>query len=127
MLGPFFSQVLGNESIFFRQWAMFTGAAKDIIDLNFYLMENDAESKIDIFRTLGYDSRQNAPRSLKRITSKKQVMRVAKRICRKFKLKKDIRMYARQGSRSYWMPFAEGENNVCENIKKKNDLWDIAK
>jgi hypothetical protein len=119
VVGPFFSQVLGYDSKIFRKWVMFTDAGKNIIEVNFYLRNEGVETKIDIFTILGYNSRQDAPRSLKRIKSKKEAMRVAKRLCGKFRFKKDVRMYGRRGSRSHWIVFADGKRNICESIKKK--------
>ncbi len=118
-ISPLFSQVLGYNSMFFRKWVMFSGAGETVCEVKFYHKDGEIETSIDMYASLGYASKKDAPRSLKRIQSRTQAMQIAERICGAYSFEKDIRMYARQGSRSHWQKFADGEKNICRRYQKK--------
>jgi hypothetical protein len=122
LLGPFLPQVAKYNSNIFRRWTMFTSAGRNICEVSFTERYNEKEQSLSYLSALGFSSRSKAPRSYVCISSREKAFKLANEICKKFKFKKDIRMYARQGSRSHWVVFASGEENMCKAAQGKNAL-----
>jgi len=108
--GPAAEQVLGVQTAWLRSWTMFSAIGLGVIDVSFEIRRPDgALVPLDRFEMLG------APRNgrLKRIESRDELASVIKRLCAAAGQGADIRVRARQATRSGWQTIHTDAENAC--------------
>jgi hypothetical protein len=108
--GPVAEQVFGAQSAWLRSWTMFSAIGMGVIDASFEIRKPDgALLPLDRFEMLG------APRDgkLKRIESRDELASVIKRLCSAAGQGADIRVRARQATRSGWQIIHTDAENAC--------------
>lgn len=110
--GPVAEQVFGVQSAWLRSWTMFSAIGMGVIDASFEKRGPDgALLPLDRFEMLG------AARDgkLKRIESRDELASVIKRLCTAAEQGADIRVRARQATRSGWQIIHTDAENACAN------------
>jgi hypothetical protein len=108
--GPAAEQIFGVQTPWLRSWTMFSAIGLGVIDASFEIRQPDgALVRLDRFEMLG------APRNgrLKRIESSEELISVIKRLCTAAGQGADIRVRARQGTRSGWQTIHTDAQNAC--------------
>ncbi|WP_320277647.1 hypothetical protein [Mesorhizobium captivum] len=108
--GPAAEQVFGVRTALLRSWTMFRAIGLNVIDASFEVRRPDgALFPLDRFKMLG------APRNgrLKRIESRDELASVIKRLCTAAGQGADIRVRARQATRSGWQTVHTDAENAC--------------
>lgn len=108
--GPAAEQVFGVRTALLRSWTMFSAIGMGVIDASFEIRRPDgALLPLDRFEMLG------APRGggLKRIESREELASVIKRLCAAAGQGADIRVRARQATRSGWQVVHTDAENAC--------------
>lgn len=101
--GPFYKQVLRDESNLFRAWRMYHTRGIGICDAEFYIRHPDGRIEyIDYFKILGYDKLLGSHHHSRRIMGETDVLRVGQRIRQKMGAVVDLRVNARIGTRDGW-------------------------
>lgn len=113
--GPFYRQVLGEGSVWIRQWVMFRHrAVGQICKVRYAEIRQGLETPINRFKILGYKNRFHAPSDIKRISTPKKAVEVGKRLCRAVGgTNPDIRLYGFTAEKDGWHQFSWGESNLC--------------
>ena len=108
--GPVAEQVFGVRTALLRSWTMFSAIGLNVIDASFEIRRPDgALLPLDRFEMLG------GPRDgrLKRIESRDELASVIKRLCTAAGQGADIRVRARQATRSGWQIIHADAENAC--------------
>ncbi len=118
LLGPFYTQVLGGstQGKILRPWVMFHSRGSDMCAVTFTLRSADgAERRIDYLRELGYGSWRTSKKKYKRINSKGEAQRLARKLCRHLEREGsvDLRLHLKCASEDGWEPIYLGEKNAC--------------
>ncbi|TPN81969.1 hypothetical protein FJ987_16930 [Mesorhizobium sp. CU2] len=110
--GPVAEQVFGVQSAWLRSWTMFSAIGVGVIDASFEIRQpDDRFIPLDRFEMLG------APRNgkLKWIQNREELASVIKRLCTVAGQGADIRVRARQATRSGWQIIHSDAENACAN------------
>ena len=108
--GPAAEQVFGVRTPWLRSLTMFSAIGMSVIDASFEIRRPDgALVPLDRFEVLG------APLNgkLKRIESRDELASVIKRLCKAAGQGADIRVRARQATRSGWQIIHTDAENAC--------------
>jgi len=108
--GPVAEQVFGVRTALLRSWTMFSAIGLNVIDASFEIRRPDgALLPLDRFDMLG------APRDgrLKRIESREELASVIEQLCTAAGQGADIRVRARQATRSGWQIIHADAENAC--------------
>jgi hypothetical protein len=108
--GPVAEQVFGVQSAWLRSWTMFSAIGVGVIDASFEIRQPDgALVPLDRFEMLG------APRNgrLKWIQNREELASVTRRLCAAAGQGADIRVRARQATRSGWQIIHTDAENAC--------------
>ena len=111
VLGPFYRQVLGGDSEWFRAWRMFRGNSIGICDVRYERRTDQGDEPIDRFAVLGYDVWAEAPREIRSIRENK-LDDVTRRICKALP-GADVRVTARCAQQSGWKTKRSPDRNAC--------------
>ena len=115
VLGPFYRQVLHGEVRAFRSWRMFRGLGHDICDVRYSRVLPDGRAMdVDRYALLGVARPPNAPKDVWMIESTGAAETLAQRLCERLPpTERDLRVVARCGTRTGWLPVSDGSRNVC--------------
>jgi hypothetical protein len=108
--GPAAEQIFGVQSPWLRSWTMFSAIGLGVIEASFEIRRSDgALIPLDRFEMLG------APRNgkLKWILNRVDLASVIKRLCAAAGQGADIRVRARQATRSGWQTIHADAENAC--------------
>lgn len=108
--GPAAEQVFGVQTAWLRSWTMFSAIGLGVIDASFEVRRPDgALVPLDRFEMLG------APRDgrLKWIQNREELASVTRRLCAAAGQGADIRVRARQATRSGWQTIHADAENAC--------------
>lgn len=111
--------MLGGKNWIFRNWVMFVGFGLEICDVEYQRVADDGELEpLDRYEVLGYDSKWAAPRSVRRLKSKQDVLRMSDRLCRKLGPGTVIKAKTRCADRKHgWKPAMAGNQDLCSRDK----------
>lgn len=108
--GPVAEQVLGVQTAGLRSWTMFSAIGMGVIDASFEIRQPDGTLvPLDRFELLG--ARRDG--GLKRIESRDELASVIRRLCTAAGQGADIRVRARQATRSGWQIVRTDAENAC--------------
>lgn len=113
--GPFYRQALKGSSFVFRPWIMFSGAGRNLLEVEFRQRHPDgSETPLDRYSTLGYDGYHDAPVWVRNLYELPEPVRTG--MCEACGDDADIRFYAHrvEGGET----FANGAANICDNSSK---------
>ena len=118
VLSPAYRQVFDGKSTWFPRWVMFHGFGRAVCDARFFQMVDDGSGgtvrqKIDRFEVLGKERSWSTNKSLMRMSSKGEVEKVGRRLCRALGPGSDVRVLARCGSRGHWVAKHNGKTTLC--------------
>lgn len=114
IFGPSYRQIVGSKNRIFRNWVMFKGIGVGMIDPDYFVLEPDGKRKpIDRFAVLGFSSRWEAPKLLRRIRGRYNLDQVNRQLCAKLGPGVDLRAITRRSTRLGWQVLEQGERNLC--------------
>jgi hypothetical protein len=113
MWGPLYRQVLGGHSPVFRQWQMYNKKGINYYEVKYYLSREGSLIPIDRHEVLKVPKGRKGPKWFWRIESQEALRRINQGICDSYGGDADVRLFARQATRQGWVPYAQGEKNVC--------------
>jgi hypothetical protein len=114
--GPFYRQILDGTWEVPRRWEMFTTfAAGKICEVEYLQDMGTSVFVLDRYALLENDERWSDPESLRRISSKRQAVRIGRSLCGALNEEApDVRVVARCARRSGWDKVAMGKKNLCK-------------
>lgn len=108
--GPVAEQVFGLRTAAVRSWTMFSAIGLGIIDVSFAARQPDGTlTPIDRFDLLA----ARRDRKLKRIEDREELDWIIDRLCSALGPDADLRVTARQATRSGWQTIRTDEQNAC--------------
>ena len=118
VLSPDYRQVFGGTSNWFPRWVMFHGFGRAVCDVRFFEVIDDGGEQpirraIDRFEVLGKERSWSTNKSLVRMSSKSNVRKVGRKLCRALGEGADVRALARCGSRGRWKAKLNGKTKLC--------------
>ena len=115
VLGPFHRQVLHGELRVFRSWKMFQGLGNEICDVRYFRALPDGRTAdVDRYALLGVARPPHAPKEIWKITSAAAAETLARQLCERLPSgERDLRLIARCGSLTGWVPVSDGSRNFC--------------
>jgi hypothetical protein len=111
MAGPFTRQVLGIESPWLRDWAMFGGAGLPLIDARFFTARSGSLRPID--RRILDAGHSGASTYRPLLTKDSEVVEAARALCKALGPDADVRVVTRQAVRHGWVAGRDGAENLC--------------
>ena len=111
---------------------MFHGFGRNVCDVQFFEVvkrpkRKAKRKKIDRFEVLDRQKSWSTSKSLVRMNNRKDVLKVADRLCRAKGPDADIRAKARCGSRGEWVPKVNPKEKLCmrKEKRKKNSSGEL--
>ncbi len=112
--GPMWKQGLDRRSQVLFQWVMFSGYGTDVCDVRYVEVAADgARTPVDRYAVLGYDTKADAPGSIKKMKDLAAAKAVGKKLCRKLPEGTDLRTRVRCATKDGWRTMSKAEENLC--------------
>lgn len=113
--GPFFNQVLGYKSAWLRPWVMYAGMSLDLCVPEFVVVQGTNREPIDRYAALGFASKWEAPKAVRRLSSMGEVIEQGQAICET--LPQATRLHAEVfcAVRTGWQTTMSGEEDLCQS------------
>lgn len=108
--GPAAIQIFGVRTTIFRSWIMFSAPGLGVIDASFARLQADG-TLLPLDRFAMLDAARDS--KIRRIESRDELASIAGRLCETAGPAADIRVVARQATRSGWRVIEEGTASVC--------------
>lgn len=118
-LGPAYRQVLGRRSDVLRHWTMFHGFGSQICDVRYVRHRGVGEDEaVDRFALLADAAASDDANGLRAIRSVERAEEIGRQLCERLPAgERDLRVFARCGSKQGWKEANDGSRNLCAPLE----------
>jgi hypothetical protein len=92
---------------------MYDAKGIDYYEVKYYLSKEGSLIPIDRYEVLKVPKGRRGPKWFWRIESQEALKKINQGICRAYGGEADVRLFARLATGRGWVPFSQGDANVC--------------